>query len=219
MEQRALEIAQGKSRELLWFVEHKPLYTLGVSARAHDLLNAHDVNAHDVNAHDVNAQGFEVHNTKRGGQITYHGPGQRVAYCMLDLRTRGRDVRRFVCELESWLIESLAQFGVRAERRQGRVGIWVCKPDGMEVKIAAIGLRIKRWVSFHGIALNVHPNLTHYNNIVPCGLREFGVTSLHDLGIEVSMQEVDIVLRACFETRFGITQHVPFVCDDTSKAL
>lgn len=194
MRDRAAAIAAGTANEAVWLLEHPPLYTAGTSAEAGDLL-----------APDR----FPVFEAGRGGQYTYHGPGQRVAYVMLDLRERGRDVRCFVQGLEGWLIDTLAGFNVRAERRHGRIGVWVDRPDkgaGREDKIAAIGVRVSRWVSFHGIALNVAPDLGHFGGIVPCGITDQGVTSLEDLGHIVSMAEVDMLLRAVFERRFGPTQ-------------
>ncbi|MBJ3778221.1 lipoyl(octanoyl) transferase LipB [Acuticoccus mangrovi] len=191
MEARAEAIAAGKARELVWLVEHPPLYTAGTSAKAEDLM-----------APDR----FPVHKTGRGGQYTYHGPGQRVAYAMLDLRHRGRDVRAYVHGLESWLIDTLAAFNVDGETREDRVGVWVRRPSGAgEDKIAAIGVRVRRWVTFHGIALNVEPELEHFAGIVPCGVRGHGVTSLADLGRIVTMEEVDAALRRAFEARFGAT--------------
>jgi lipoyl(octanoyl) transferase len=188
MEARVQAIRAGEERELVWLLEHPPLYTAGTSARAEDLLAP---------------ARFPVFTAGRGGQYTYHGPGQRVAYVMLDLQRRGPDLRAYICRLEDWLIRTLSQFGVRGERRPGRVGIWVVKPDGTEAKIAAIGVRIRRWVSYHGIALNLDPELEHFAGIVPCGIREFGVTSLADLGLGVSMAELDRVLRVTFEAAFN----------------
>lgn len=193
MEARADAIARGTAPEAVWLLEHPPLYTAGTSARPEDL---------------VAPDRFPVHATGRGGQYTYHGPGQRVAYVMLDLDRRSRDLRAYVASLEAWLIETLAAFNVRAERREDRVGVWVRRPEkgpGVEDKIAAIGIRVRRWVSFHGISLNVEPDLTHFDGIVPCGVREHGVTSLVDLGLPVSMAEVDMQLRAAFEDIFGAT--------------
>jgi lipoyl(octanoyl) transferase len=193
MEARAEAIARGAAPECVWLLEHPPLYTAGTSARPDDLV----------------APGrFPVHATGRGGQYTYHGPGQRVAYVMLDLGRRSRDLRAYVASLEAWLIETLAAFNVRAERREDRVGVWVRRPEkgqGAEDKIAAIGIRVRRWVSFHGVSLNVEPDLTHFAGIVPCGVREHGVTSLVDLGLPVSMPEVDMQLRSAFEDIFGAT--------------
>jgi lipoyl(octanoyl) transferase len=199
MEARASAIAEGSAHELVWLLEHPPLYTSGTSARPEDLLDAR----------------FPVHATGRGGQFTYHGPGQRIAYVMLDLNRRTRDVRAFVCALEKWIIAALARFNVKGEIRDGRVGVWVQRPDkraGLkgemaEDKIAAIGVRMRRWVSFHGIALNVEPDLTHFSGIVPCGIAEnhFGVTSLVDLGLPVGLPDVDVVLRQSFEEIFGPT--------------
>jgi lipoyl(octanoyl) transferase len=195
MEARAAAIAQGEARELVWLLEHPPLYTAGTSAQARDLVEAR----------------FPVHETGRGGQFTYHGPGQRVVYLMLDLKRRAPDVRRYVATLEEWLIRTLAGFNVRGERREDRIGVWVARPDkgaGCEDKIAAIGIRLKRWVSQHGIALNVDPDLAHFSGIVPCGVADvrYGVTSLVDLGHPVTLPEVDMVLRREFETLFGATQ-------------
>jgi len=191
MEARAAAIAEGDAGECVWLVEHPSLYTAGTSARPEDL---------------VEPDRFPVFRTGRGGQFTYHGPGQRVAYAMLDLRGRGRDVRAYVQALESWLIDTLAAFNVVGEQREGRVGVWVRRPDGSgEDKIAAIGVRVRRWVTLHGIALNVEPELSHFSGIVPCGVRGHGVTSLAALGRVVTMAEVDAVLRRTFEARFGPT--------------
>ena len=187
MEARVAGIHDGSQAELLWFLAHPPLYTAGTSARAEDLLDA---------------ARFPVHKVGRGGQYTYHGPGQRVVYTMLDLKKRGGDVRQFVRDLESWVIDSLAQFGVTGERREGRVGIWVELDNGQEKKIAAIGIRVRHWITFHGIAINVNPELEHFSGIVPCGIAEHGVTSLHDLGIECTMNDVDAVLKTAFIHKF-----------------
>src|SRR5262245_33706490 len=194
MEARAAAIADGTASELVWLIEHPPLYTSGTSARAADLVEAR----------------FPVYASGRGGQFTYHGPGQRVAYAMLDLRRRPPDVRRYVATLEEWIIRTLAAFGVAGERRDCRIGVWVRRPDKgaeREDKIAAIGIRLKRWVSLHGIALNVAPDLSHFAGIVPCGVSDprYGVTSFADLGHLVSLPEVDIVLRREFEGLFGPT--------------
>ncbi|MBN8531057.1 MAG: lipoyl(octanoyl) transferase LipB [Alphaproteobacteria bacterium] len=183
MEERARAIRENGAEELVWLLEHPPLYTSGSSAKASDLLNPQ----------------FPVHETGRGGQYTYHGPGQRVAYLMLDLTKRGKDVRLFVQQLEGWMIRTLNDFGVESAIRQGRVGVWVMGPDGREAKIAAIGIRLKSWVSLHGISLNVSPDLSHYAGIVPCGIAEYGVTSLAALGIPATMSEVDARLKAHFE--------------------
>ena len=192
MEARALAVAEGRAGELVWLLEHPPLYTAGVSAKPADLL-----------APDR----FEVFASARGGQYTYHGPGQRVAYVMLDLRARRRDVHAFVRALEAWIIDALAAFNVAGELRPGRVGVWVDRtaPGGpqREDKIAAIGVRLRRWVSFHGISLNVEPELGHFDGIVPCGLHGHGVTSLVDLGLPVTMEEADAALRASFGRVFG----------------
>jgi lipoyl(octanoyl) transferase len=192
METRAATIAAGTAGELVWLLEHPPLYTAGTSARPEHLIEPR----------------FPVFPTGRGGQFTYHGPGQRVAYTMLDLKRRGGDVRRFVADLEEWLIRTLGAFNIRGERREDRVGVWVHRPDkgeGCEDKIAAIGIRVKRWVSLHGISLNVDPDLGHFGGIVPCGVGEprFGVTSFLDLGHLASMPEVDLALRRAFVEVFG----------------
>ncbi|KQU51486.1 lipoate--protein ligase [Bosea sp. Leaf344] len=193
MERRAALIADGLAAERVWLVEHPPLYTAGTSARDEDL---------------VAPERFPVHRSGRGGQFTYHGPGQRVAYVMLDLKRRDPDLRRFVAALEAWLIGTLAAMNIRGERREDRVGVWVRRPDkgeGAEDKIAAIGIRVRRWVSFHGISLNVEPDLGHFDGIVPCGVSDQGMTSLVDLGLPITMPEVDAVLRAQFERIFGPT--------------
>lgn len=190
MEARVAAIADGRAAERVWLLEHPPLYTAGVSARDEDLLDAR----------------FPVHRTGRGGQFTYHGPGQRVAYVMLDLNARGRDVRAFVRGLEAWLIGALDRFGVPAGVRDGRVGVWVERKGpgwSREDKIAAIGVKVRKWVSFHGISLNVEPDLTHFGGIVPCGITEHGVTSLVDLGVPATMDEADGALRASFQDVFG----------------
>jgi lipoyl(octanoyl) transferase len=192
MKARAAAIAAGEAEEAIWLIEHPPLYTAGTSAAAADLLSDR----------------FPVYDAGRGGQYTYHGPGQRVAYVMLDLTQRGRDIRCLVKGLEGWIIDTLAAYNITGERRDGRIGVWVQRPDkGMlkEDKIAAIGVRVSKWVTFHGISLNVMPDLTHYDGIVPCGISDQGVTSFEDLGQLVSMPEVDSVLRSTFERRFGPT--------------
>ncbi|SFC10667.1 lipoyl(octanoyl) transferase [Devosia psychrophila] len=192
MKARAAAIAAGEAEEAIWLIEHPPLYTAGTSAVAADLLSDR----------------FPVYDAGRGGQYTYHGPGQRVAYVMLDLTQRGRDIRCLVKGLEGWIIDTLAAYNITGERRDGRIGVWVQRPDkGMlkEDKIAAIGVRVSKWVTFHGISLNVMPDLTHYDGIVPCGISDQGVTSFEDLGQLVSMPEVDSVLRSTFERRFGPT--------------
>ena len=187
MDARVAAIAAGKAPEQVWLLEHPPIYTAGTSAREEDLIEAR----------------FPVYRTGRGGQFTYHGPGQRVGYVMLDLKRRKPDVRAYVHDLEQWLIETLAAFGVTGERREGRIGIWVARKGGREDKIAALGVRIRHWVTFHGVALNVDPDLTHFSGIVPCGVREAGVTSLANLGLPVSMAEVDVALKKSFEKIFG----------------
>ncbi|MBL8709413.1 MAG: lipoyl(octanoyl) transferase LipB [Rhodospirillaceae bacterium] len=197
MEQRVAEIRAGTAPETVWLLEHPPLYTAGTSARAEDLL-----------APDR----FPVFASGRGGQFTYHGPGQRVAYVMLDLKARGGagggDIRRFVRDLEEWVIRTLARFNVTAERREGRVGIWVVGPGGREDKIGAIGIRVRHWVSYHGISINLEPDLSHFAGIVPCGISEsaaspYGVTSLAKLGQMVSMPELDMALQGAFAEVFG----------------
>ncbi|RZI99336.1 MAG: lipoyl(octanoyl) transferase LipB [Brevundimonas sp.] len=191
MEARAAAIAAGEAEELVWLLEHPPLYTAGVTARDGDLLDA---------------ARFPVHRTGRGGQFTYHGPGQRVAYVMLDLNARGRDVRAFVRGLEQWLIGALDRFGVPADVREGRVGVWVERKGpgwSREDKIAAIGVKVRKWVSFHGVSLNVEPDLDHFGGIVPCGISEHGVTSLVDLGVPATLDEADAALKASFKTVFG----------------
>lgn len=196
MEARAGAIARGEAGELIWLLEHPPLYTAGTSADPVDL---------------VAPDRFPVYDAGRGGQYTYHGPGQRVAYVMLDVGKRGRDVRAFVHTLEEWVIRTLAAFNVKGERRAGRVGVWVVRHDkpltaaGLppEDKIAAIGIRLRRWVSFHGISINVDPDLSHFEGIVPCGIREHGVTGLVDLGLPVSMADVDVALMRAFGEVFG----------------
>ena len=194
MEARAAAIADGSAGEAVWLLEHPALYTAGTSAKPADLIDAR----------------FPVHIAGRGGQYTYHGPGQRVVYVMLDLNRRGRDVRLFVQALEDWVIGTLAAFNVRGERRAGRVGVWVVRPDraGLdgspaEDKIAAIGVKLRRWVSFHGISINVEPDLSHFDGIVPCGIIGHGVTSLVDLGLPVTMGDLDLALRQEFLRHFG----------------
>jgi lipoyl(octanoyl) transferase len=195
MESRVADIAEHKAAELVWLLEHPPLYTSGTSGKDSDLLDPR----------------FPLFTTGRGGQLTYHGPGQRVAYVMLDLKRRRPDVRAYVAGLEEWIIRTLDAFNVRGERREDRVGVWVRRPDkgaGYEDKIAAIGVRLRRWVSFHGIAINVEPDLTHFSAIVPCGVVDprYGVTSLVDLGLPVTMEDVDVALRRAFEDVFGATR-------------
>ena len=195
MQTRAAQISEGGAPELAWLLEHDPLYTAGTSAGSDDLVEPR----------------FPVHQAGRGGQFTYHGPGQRVVYLMLDLRPRGQDVRCFVSALEQWIIATLAHFTIRGEKRGDRIGVWVARPDkgpGHEDKIAAIGLRVRRWVTLHGISLNIEPDLSHFDGIVACGVRnpKFGVTSLVDLGLTVTMEEVDAVLRREFEAVFGPTE-------------
>lgn len=190
MEARAASIRAGTAAEQLWLLEHPPLYTAGTSANPADLL-----------APDR----FPVYDAGRGGEYTYHGPGQRVGYVMLDLMARGRDLRRFIWHVEDLMIQTVAHFGITAERRADRVGVWVAHPNGREEKIGAIGVRVRRWVSFHGFALNVDPDLSHFDGIVPCGIQQHGVTSLRALGVAVTMEEMDAVLQDKFETIFGFT--------------
>jgi len=188
MEARVAAIHDGTQPEQVWLLEHPPLYTAGTSAKDEDL---------------IDAAGLPVYRTGRGGQFTYHGPGQRVGYVMLDLKHHGGDIRRYVHDLEEWLIRTLDRFQVKGERREGRVGIWVAERDGSENKIAAIGVRVRHWVTFHGVSLNVEPDLKHFDGIIPCGIRQHGVTSLAAQGILVSMPEVDAALRAAFGDVFG----------------
>lgn len=196
MEARVAAIARGEAEEAIWLLEHPPLYTAGTSAKREDL---------------VDPDRFPVFDAGRGGQYTYHGPGQRVVYVMLDLNRRGRDVRCFVRHLEDWVIAALAEFNVKGQIRDGRVGVWVERPekgrnaDGSvrEDKIAAIGVKLRRWVSFHGISINVEPDLSHFSGIVPCGIREHGVTSLVDLGLPVTMADLDVALRETFAPAFA----------------
>ena len=195
MEARADAIRAGRAAECVWLLEHPAFYTAGTSARPEELVDPHRL---------------PVFHARRGGRYTYHGPGQRIAYVMLDLQRRGRDLRRFVHALEGWVIASLAEFQVRAERREGRVGVWVARPDKApgpeggpaEDKIAAIGVRVRRWVTFHGVSINVEPDLSHYAGIVPCGIRGHGVTSLVDLGLPVNVADLDVVLRRQFGAAF-----------------
>ena len=196
MEDRVAAIRKGTANEAIWFLEHPPLYTAGTSAKIEDL---------------TDPDRFPVFEAKRGGQYTYHGPGQRVVYVMLDVDKRGRDVRCFVQQLEHWVISALASFNVAGHIRSGRVGVWVERPekpplpDGTmaEDKIAAIGIRLRRWVSFHGISINVDPDLAHFDGIVPCGITDFGVTSLVDLGLPVTMEDLDVALRQSFDGAFS----------------
>jgi lipoyl(octanoyl) transferase len=205
MAARAESIAKTEAAELVWLVEHPPLYTAGTSARREDVLDAR----------------FPVFESGRGGQMTYHGPGQRVVYVMLDLKRRGPDVRRFVASLEEWIIRTLSRFNVRGERRDDRIGVWVRRPDqgeGREDKIAAIGIRVSHWVTLHGMAINVDLDLTHFTGIVPCGVsaQNYGVTSLVDLGLPVSMEDVDLALRREFEGLFGATTQTVLSTENNS---
>lgn len=184
MEETVADIRADKSPEQVWLLEHPPLYTAGTSAKESDLLKSQ----------------FPVYQTGRGGQYTYHGPGQRVAYVMLDLKKRQKtpDIKQYICDLERWIINTLQEFDIKGERREGRVGIWVVKPDGSEAKIAAIGVRIRHWVTYHGISINLNPDLTHFSGIVPCGISDAGVTSFDDLGIQATMNELDEALKRNF---------------------
>jgi lipoyl(octanoyl) transferase len=188
MEERVAAIRAGSAPELVWLLEHPPLYTAGTSARSHDLLAP---------------RRFPVFDAGRGGQYTYHGPGQRVAYVMLDLQRRKPDLRRYIWQLEEWIIRTLAHFNVRGERREGRIGIWVVEPGGREAKIAAIGVRVRRWVTYHGVAINLDSTLEHFSGIVPCGISGFGVTSFATLGLTTTMPELDGALHATFAEVFG----------------
>lgn len=189
MEERVRAIRAGEAAEMVWLLEHPPLYTAGTSADPADL---------------VDPDRFPVYDAGRGGQYTYHGPGQRVVYFLLDLRKRGKDVRQFVYSLEEVIIQSLAKFGVTAERRKGRVGVWVERGAGREDKVAAIGVRVRQWVTYHGIAINVEPDLSHFEGIVPCGISEHGVTSMADLGLPITMDDLDVVLQETFDEIFGL---------------
>ncbi|ASP22583.1 octanoyltransferase [Antarctobacter heliothermus] len=192
MEDRATAIAEGRAEDCIWLLEHPPLYTAGTSAKIEDLKDP---------------DRFPVHPSKRGGQYTYHGPGQRVVYVMMDLNKRGRDIRCFVQDLENWVIATLAEFNLTGHIRDGRVGVWIERPDRprlpsgavAEDKIAAIGIRLRKWVSFHGLAINVEPDLSHFDGIVPCGITDYGVTSLVDLGLPVTMEDLDVALRSQFD--------------------
>ena len=189
MERRVRAIRDGEAQELVWLLEHPPLYTAGTSARAEDLLEP---------------DRFPVYRSGRGGQYTYHGPGQRVAYVMLDLQRRGPDLRAYVNALEEWIIRALANFNVVAGRRSGRVGLWVERGGGREDKIAAIGVRVRRWVTYHGVAINLEPDLSHFEGIVPCGISEHGVTSLVDLGLPVTMADLDVALKHAYGEVFSV---------------
>lgn len=182
MEERIKLIHNNQANELVWFLEHPSIYTAGTSAKESDLLD----------------KKFPIFNTGRGGQYTYHGPGQRVVYLMLDLRKRGEDLRKYIANLENWIIASLNEIGLFSEKKTGRIGIWTNTKNDKEAKISAIGVRVRKWIAYHGIAINVSPNLEHYNGIIPCGIREFGVTSLHELGYNISYEKLDNILKAKF---------------------
>jgi lipoyl(octanoyl) transferase len=187
MEEKVRLIRERGEEALVWLLEHPPLYTAGTSANPKDLKNPV----------------FPVYLSGRGGQYTYHGPGQRIAYVMLDLQQRHSDLRRYICDLEQWIIISLEAFGIKGERRPERIGIWVSGKDGREAKIAAIGVRVRKWVAYHGVSVNLNPDLSHYDGIVPCGINDYGVTSLHELGVRASMGELDEALRRGWERVFG----------------
>ncbi len=188
MERKVALIASGKQDEAVWLLEHPPLITLGTSGQESDVLDSSTV---------------PVFRVSRGGQVTFHGPGQRVAYLMLNLARRGRDVRRFVHSIERWILLTLSEYGIRGETRSDRIGVWVPGPDGREEKIAAIGIRLRRWVSFHGVSINVAPDLRHYASIVPCGVRDHGITSMAELGVSISMDDLDRTLKEKFSHVFG----------------
>lgn len=183
MEERIAKIHLGEANEMVWLLEHPSIYTAGTSASSHDL---------------ISSMGFPIYESGRGGQYTYHGPGQRVAYLMLDLKKREEDLRKYVENLENWIIQTLKELGINSERKSGRVGIWTIDKNNQESKIAAIGIRVRKWVTYHGIAINVNPNLEHYNGIIPCGIREFGVTSLKELGHNIAYAELDNILKRKF---------------------
>lgn len=210
METRAAAIARGDADEAIWLLEHPPLYTAGTSAQPADL---------------TDPDRFEVHATRRGGQYTYHGPGQRVAYVLLDVAARGHDLRKFVAQMEDWVIATLAEFNLRGEKRAGRVGVWIARPDKpplpdgtpREDKIAALGVRITKWVSYHGLSINVEPDLDHFSGIVPCGIAGHGVTSLVDLGLPVTLEDVDVALRKTFPEIFGSAKIIRRAATDPAK--
>jgi lipoyl(octanoyl) transferase len=187
MEHRVAEIHAGKADEMIWFLEHQAIYTGGSSANKSEL---------------INTENFPVYETGRGGKYTYHGPGQRVVYLMLDLKKRGQDIKKYVASLENWIIASLKEIGITCETKEGKIGIWTKSTNNKDVKIAAIGIRVRKWIAYHGIAINIHPNLEHYQGIIPCGISEFGVTSLEELGYNLSMQELDIILKEKFNDFF-----------------
>lgn len=187
MEDRIAQIHKGEASELIWFLDHPAIYTGGSSAESEDLIN------------NLN---LPVYQTGRGGQYTYHGPGQRVVYLMLDLKKRGEDLRKYVADLEDWIIASLTEIGLSSEKREGRIGIWTIDKRGKEAKIAAIGIRVRKWITYHGIAINVKPNLKHYDGIIPCGIKEFGVTSLDELGYDIPYQKLDSILKSKFNEFF-----------------
>jgi lipoyl(octanoyl) transferase len=202
MEERVRMIRAGEADELVWLLEHPPLYTAGTSAKPSDL---------------VDPDRFPVYDAGRGGEYTYHGPGQRVVYFLLDLKKRGKDVRKFVYNLEEVIIQTLATFGIESERKDGRVGVWVNQPDGSEEKIAAIGVRVRQWVTYHGIAINLEPDLEHFKGIVPCGISEHGVTSMAAMGLPVTMDDLDVALKTVFDEIFGLTPKA-MLFDPVTKA-
>ncbi len=187
MEERVKQIHESKAEEMLWFLEHPPIYTGGSSADIKEL---------------INSENLPVYLTGRGGKYTYHGPGQRVIYLMLNLTTRGQDIRKYVANLEDWIIASLAQIGLLCGKKTGRIGIWTKSKEGKDAKIAAIGIRVRKWITYHGIAINVNPNIDHYKGIIPCGISEFGVTSLQELGYNLSLEDLDIILKGNFNDFF-----------------
>jgi lipoyl(octanoyl) transferase len=203
MEERVRKIRVEEASELVWLLEHPPLYTAGTSAKPSDL---------------VDPDRFPVYDAGRGGEYTYHGPGQRVVYFLLDLKKRGKDVRKFVYNLEEVIIQTLATFGIESERKQGRVGVWVDRPDGSEEKIAAIGVRVRQWVTYHGIAINVEPDLSHFEGIVPCGIAEHGVTSMTALGLPITMNDLDVALKTVFDEIFGLEPKAMLFDPDTKAA-
>lgn len=187
MEKRIAQIHKSQATEMVWLLEHPPIYTAGTSAASHEL---------------INSDNLPVYVTGRGGKYTYHGPGQRVVYLMLDLKNRGQDIRKYVANLENWLIASLAEIGLSSTKKEGKVGIWTKSINNEDVKIAALGIRVRKWVAYHGVAINVKPNINHYKGIIPCGISEFGVTSLQELGYNLSLEDLDLILKEKFNEFF-----------------